>query len=110
MCLFNHCDWRPNQLAAGRYRKFVEIPAQTLAEGPTTILVQLIFYDPDVRSVIFPEALIFDAVDSDDPIAVRGPYKGAWPGVVRLRLQWSDAIPVPGDSALAAVTASRRKL
>lgn len=94
VCLFAHCDWRPNQLPKGGYLKRVEIPARILAEGPTNILVQLIFYDPDVPSVVLPDALSFDAVDSDDERAIRGHYKGTWPGMVRLALDWSDAVPV----------------
>lgn len=91
VCLFANCDWRPNHLEAGHYRKWVQIPRQTLAEGTGTILVQLVFWDPDVKSVVLPEALTFEAMDSDDPHSVRGAYKGKWPGVVRLALNWSDA-------------------
>jgi lipopolysaccharide transport system ATP-binding protein len=98
LCLFNCCDWRPNRLPRGRYAKRMEIPAHTLAEGRFRALVQLVFYDPDVQSVVLPDALVFDAVDSDHPQAVRGHYKGDWPGVMRLGLPWSEAEPVVPQS------------
>jgi lipopolysaccharide transport system ATP-binding protein len=98
LCLFNCCDWRPNRLPRGRYAKRMEIPAHTLAEGRFRALVQLVFYDPDVQSVVLPDALVFDAVDSDHPRAVRGHYKGDWPGVMRLGLPWSEAEPVVPQS------------
>ncbi|HMD83441.1 MAG TPA: ABC transporter ATP-binding protein [Terriglobia bacterium] len=91
VCLFGSCDWRPNHLSPGRYSKSVQLPAHLLAEGPTSVLVQLVFYDPDVRSVVLPDTLAFDAVESNHPGAVRGDYKGAWPGLVRIALPWSDA-------------------
>jgi lipopolysaccharide transport system ATP-binding protein len=94
LCLFNSCDWRPNRLPRGRYTKRIELPAQLLAEGRFRVLIQLVFYDPDVQSVIVPDALTFDAVDSEDPRAVRGHYKGDWPGVMRIGLPWSEAEPV----------------
>jgi lipopolysaccharide transport system ATP-binding protein len=90
-CLFTHCDWRDNFLVPGRYAKNVTIPAQTLAEGDHSILLQLVYYDPQVNSVVLPEALKFRGVDSSHADAVRGKYKGGWPGVVRLKLDWSDA-------------------
>ncbi|MGE3271791.1 MAG: ABC transporter ATP-binding protein [Chloroflexota bacterium] len=91
LCLFNCCDWRPNQLPRGRYTKRMEIPAHTLADGRFRVLVQLVFYDPDIPSVVMPDALTVDAVDSEHPGAVRGHYKGDWPGVMRLGLPWSEA-------------------
>ena len=99
-CLFNCCDWRPNRLAPGRYLKSVDVPAQTLAEGSIDVLVQLVFFDPTKLSVVERNVLAFDAIESDHPDAVRGHYKGQWPGVVRLALPWSEARPyaqVPGD-------------
>ena len=101
ICLFDSCDWRPNQFIPARYRKHVEIPAQVLAEGTISVLVQLVFYDPDIQSVVLRDVLQVDTVDSDHPRAVRGQYKGAWPGVVRIGLSWSEAKPIsnrqPGD-------------
>jgi lipopolysaccharide transport system ATP-binding protein len=91
VCLFDSCDWRPNQFSPARYLKHVEIPAQTLPEGTINVLVQLVFYDPDIKSVVLPDVLQFDAIDSDHPLAVRGLFKGDWPGIVRLRLPWSEA-------------------
>jgi lipopolysaccharide transport system ATP-binding protein len=98
LCLFASADWRPNALAPGRFSKYVEIPAHVLAEGATSVLVQLIFYEPDIKSVVLPDTLSFDAVDSDHPMAVRGAYKGSWPGVVRVALPWNDAVRVSDSS------------
>lgn len=90
-CLFASCDWRPTRLPPSRYLKHVEIPARFLAEGRVNILVQLVFYDPDIRSVVEPDVMAFDAADSDHPLAVRGHYKGTWPGLVRPGLPWGEA-------------------
>jgi lipopolysaccharide transport system ATP-binding protein len=101
VCLFANCDWRSNELGANRYRKRVEIPAQLLAEGAIRVLVQLVFYDPDIPSVILPDALQFDAADSDHPLTVRGHWKGDWPGVLRVGLHWSDAEAVVDSGEFA---------
>ncbi|MFM8458215.1 MAG: ABC transporter ATP-binding protein, partial [Chthoniobacterales bacterium] len=90
-CLFAHCDWRPNRLDKGHYRKVLMLPAQTLAEGPISVLCQIVFYDPNTTPVIVPDVVSFDAMELDAPQAVRGPYKGPWPGLVRLGLRWSEA-------------------
>ncbi len=90
VCLFAHCDWRPNILKSGRYIKKLKIPSQTFAEGSISILCQIVFYDPSSTPVIIPEASRFDAVELHSPLAVRGPYKGPWPGLVRLGLIWED--------------------
>jgi len=97
LCLFSNCDWRPNTLQPGRYRKSVELPAQLLAEGRFSILVQLIFYDPHIKSVVLPSTLNIEAVDSDHPMAVRGHFKGEWPGAVRIGLPWGQAVRVGSD-------------
>jgi hypothetical protein len=95
VCLFNSCDWRPNDLAPGRYRKRLQVPAQVFAEDRVSVLLQLVFFEPDVASVVQPDVLHFEAIDSDVEMPVRGHYKGAWPGVLRLGLPWTDASPVP---------------
>jgi lipopolysaccharide transport system ATP-binding protein len=95
LCLFANCDWRSNHLARGCYRKSVLLPAQLFAEGRVSVLVQMVFYDPTVRSVVLPDALSFDAVDSDSPDSVRGLYTGgSWPGAVRVKLDWDRAEPL----------------
>jgi lipopolysaccharide transport system ATP-binding protein len=90
-CVFCNADWRPNQLTQGRYLKQVRIPAPLLPDGRFSLLVQLVFFDPDIPSVVCRDAILFDAIDSDHPSCVRGSYKGPWPGITRLRLDWSDA-------------------
>jgi hypothetical protein len=91
-CLFASCDWRPNQLAPGRYRKHVELRGQLLAEGRIEITLHLAFYDPDSTSVLLRHVLTVDAIDTAHPLSVRGLYKGGpWPGMVRIRLPWSTA-------------------
>ena len=89
LCLFASCDWQPNSLRPNRYRTTVAIPPYLLAEGQISVLVQLVFYEPDIQSVVVPSAIAFDAVDSDDPLAVRGAYQGSWPGALRPRLTWT---------------------
>jgi len=94
--LFRSRDWRPNRLAPGRYRQRVDLPAQLLAETRLVIDVGLSFFDPAVSSVALADALVVDTVDSAHPLAVRGPYKGAWPGVVRVALPWTGPMPLDG--------------
>lgn len=91
-CLFASSDWRPNELGAAEYVTRVLLPPQLLAEGLTRVLVQLVFYDPACESVVLPDLLAFEAVDSRHPDSVRGHYKGAWPGVVRVRLDWQREV------------------
>ncbi len=93
-CLFAHCDWRPNDLGTGIFRKSVDVPACTFAEGQVNILIQMLYYDPFRRSVWQPDVLGFDAIDTDAERSVRGPVKGGWPGAVRLSLPWGDAAPI----------------
>ena len=90
--LFRSRDWRPNRLGPGRYRQQVELPAQLLAETRLIVDIGLSFYDPAVSSVKVDDALVVDTIDSVHPLAVRGPYKGPWPGVVRVGLPWSDPV------------------
>lgn len=91
--LFASCDWKQNFLKRGRYRKSIQVPPHIFAEGQIRVLVQLVFFDPSVRSVFIPDALTFTAIDSDHPGSVRGLYKDTWPGVLRLGMQWSDFRP-----------------
>ena len=91
-CLTASCDWAPNTLSPGSYRKRVVIPQRTLAEGTVSVLVQCVFFEPDVKSVVLPDALRVQAADSADPQTVRGHYKGAWPGLLRLGLPWDPFV------------------
>lgn len=90
ICLFDRCDWEQNVLEPGVYVKELKVPAQTLPEGNFNILVHLTFYDPMIASVVEKEVLFFEAIDSDHLESVRGKYKGPWPGVLRLGLQWGE--------------------
>jgi len=91
ICLFSHADWRPNNMKPGKYIKKLKIPAQTFAEGFVKILSQIVFYDPLSTPIIIPDTVSFEAIELDSPEAVRGPYKGPWPGAVRLGLNWSES-------------------
>ena len=97
VCLFASCDWKANHLSAGHYSNTVTIPAYLLAEGRIAVLVQLAFYDPAIQSAVVPSAVVFSSVDTDNPLAVRGPYKGPWPGVLRPRLEWDAPTPIATD-------------
>lgn len=92
LCLFNNCDWRPNDLPVGTYNKSARVPAYTFAEGAIGVLVQLVFFEPDIPSVVVADCLRFEAVDSLEPGSIRGHYKGTWPGAVRLAVGWSDPV------------------
>jgi lipopolysaccharide transport system ATP-binding protein len=90
LCLFDRCDWMPNQLSRGLYKKKLIIPAHTLAEGKFSVLIHLTFFNPLIASVVEKETMFFEAIDSDHERTVRGLYKGPWPGAVRLGLPWSN--------------------
>jgi lipopolysaccharide transport system ATP-binding protein len=90
ICVFDRCDWSPNRLNMGLYKKTLKIPAQTLAEGRYSVLVHLTFFDPLIISVVEKDTMFFEAIDSDNPLAVRGLFKGPWPGIVRLGLKWGE--------------------
>ncbi len=89
-CITANADWKPNVYEPGIYKRSMLIPARILAEGDFSILVQLVFYDPSKRSVYLPDILTFHAHDSDHPDTVRGLYKEAWPGVVRIGFEWTE--------------------
>jgi lipopolysaccharide transport system ATP-binding protein len=91
LCLFNACDWRPNTLAPGTYRKSVEIPRQTMAEDRHSVLMQCVFFSPDIRSVVENDVIQFETIDGDAEDSVKGLVRGSWPGVVRLKLDWTSA-------------------
>lgn len=97
LCLFTSADWRPNSLPVGVFRQVVHIPAQTFAEGTVNFTIQQAFFDPEVRSVYLEGVLGFEAIESDDSHAIRGQYKGPWPGLVRLKLQWDTHMPLKND-------------
>ena len=99
LCLFQSTNWTPNHLRPGRYRNAVTLPAYLLAECQVSVLIQLVFFDPAIRSAHVPAALTFDAMDGDDPLAVRGPDKRSWPGVVRPRLEWGKLVPIGSDGS-----------
>jgi lipopolysaccharide transport system ATP-binding protein len=92
-CLFATADWRGDALEPGRYQQTLTIPPRTFAEGRVAVLLQFFPHPP---TVLVPDALSFTAIDSDVPDVVRGTYKGAWPGVVRLGLEWSRPAPLNG--------------
>jgi lipopolysaccharide transport system ATP-binding protein len=93
--LFTTADWQPNLLPPGRYRARVTIPAHLLAEGRFSIQAKLFIFSPMVAIAVVPDSVMFEAVDSDHPNAVRGPYKYSWPGVVRPALHWDSPTPLP---------------
>ena len=99
VCLFNSCDWRPNSLSAGIYKKSVKVPAQTLAEDRHSVLIQCVFYDPDVKSVVEKDVLRFESVDYGGKGSVKGPVHSGWPGVVRLGLEWSTPLAHVSDKS-----------
>lgn len=102
--LFRSCDWKPNRLQPGLYRFVAEVPAQTMAEGRVTVLLQNLFFDPFAMCFSESDALAFEAVDSSHPNAVRGPYLGPWPGVLRLGIAWRPPtrIAAPVEAAMEA--------
>jgi lipopolysaccharide transport system ATP-binding protein len=90
-CLFASCDWKPNALEPRVYLKKLSIPPRIFGEDRISTLAQLVFYEPDIRSVVVPDVLGFETVDSAHTESVRGYYRGPWPGVMRLAIPWSEA-------------------
>jgi lipopolysaccharide transport system ATP-binding protein len=91
ICLFDSCDWKPNHLMPGTYRKRVRFPPQLMAEGWIEVLIEIFFDNPNISCVHERGLLSFSTIDSHHPKSVRGRHRGNWPGVMRIRLDWGEA-------------------
>ena len=85
---FSDTDWFATPRVPGVVRSTVRLPPDLLAEGRVFVLAAVCTYNPNVVHGIDREAVSFQAVDRSTGRGVRGVYTGAWPGVVRPRLQW----------------------
>ena len=94
VCLFVSNDWEDrewweSQRRAGIVRATCRIPGNFLAEGRVSVLAAVSSYDPTVIHALERDAVSFQVVDRSGGDAVRGPYAGDWPGVVRPMLEWN---------------------
>ncbi len=88
---FSDPDWYRAPRTPGVVRSTVRVPPDLLAEGRVFVLAAVCTYNPNVVHGVEREAVSFQAVDRSTGRGVRGVYTGAWPGVVRPRLQWEVA-------------------
>ena len=93
-CLFASNDfvaesWTRGARPRGLMRSICRIPGNFFAEGLVTVLAA-VGSDRGTSSVhaIERDAVAFTVVDRSSGDGVRGPYAGAWPGVVRPMLEW----------------------
>jgi lipopolysaccharide transport system ATP-binding protein len=101
-CIFNVNDftspvWRAGPRPIGLVRSRCLIPGNFLAEGRITVLAAVSTYDPLVVHAEERDAVAFTVVDRSTGDGVRGPYVGAWPGVVRPMLEWRLDV-APGEA------------
>ncbi len=92
VCITANADWKSNNLSKGVYNRSMLINPQTFAEGDYTLLIQLVFFEPNIRSVYLPNILTIHCHDSDHDESIRGNYKEAWPGLMRLGFNWTQPI------------------
>jgi lipopolysaccharide transport system ATP-binding protein len=97
---FNNHQWWATPRQPGLVRCTCKVPGNLLAEGRIFVTVALCNYNPDMVHGYGQDAVSFEIVDRSDGDAVRGPYTGEWPGVLRPMLEWET--PVDHRGALAA--------
>jgi lipopolysaccharide transport system ATP-binding protein len=86
---FNNAGWWNAPRERGRVKARCTIPGNFLAEGRIFVLAALWSYSPDVAHFIERDVISFQVVDQSTGDGVRGPWHGAWPGVVRPMLEWN---------------------
>ena len=106
ICVFVTADndpaWSGQPKSAGRYVSRVRIPGNFLSEGMLVVDAAISTMDPVTVHVHEREAVAFQVIDSIDGDSARGEYGGAFPGVVRPRLDWRTA----AEEELPVVTSS----
>jgi lipopolysaccharide transport system ATP-binding protein len=86
---FNNTDWWNTPRVPGLVRATCRVPGNFLAEGRIFVLAALCSYDPSTVHVLEQDAVSFQVIDRSQGDAVRGPWGGAWPGVMRPMLEWT---------------------
>jgi lipopolysaccharide transport system ATP-binding protein len=94
ICVCHPHDWASNdqrrQRCPGRYERTSWIPGNLMAEGTFVVGMAISSYDPLIVHVHEREVVAFQVIDANDGTSARGAYGGAFPGVVRPLLQWTD--------------------
>ena len=86
---FNNTEWWKTPRMPGRVRATCRIPSNLLAEGRVFVLAAICNYDPNTVHVLEQDAVSFQVIDRSQGDAVRGPWAGAWPGVMRPMMEWT---------------------
>jgi lipopolysaccharide transport system ATP-binding protein len=84
--------WRGRSREVGRYRSFVEIPGNFLAEGTLIVSAAISTVDPSWVHLFENDAVAFEVLDTMAGDTVRGDYGGEWPGAVRPMLPWKNEV------------------
>jgi len=85
---YNDRDWYKTSRSPGLVTARCTLSGNFLAEGTFFILAAVSTYNPDTIHVIERDVVAFQITDRSTGDGVRGPYVGAWPGVVRPMLPW----------------------
>jgi lipopolysaccharide transport system ATP-binding protein len=85
---FNDRTWASTPRSAGLVTATCRIPGNFLAEGQFFVLAAVTSYNPDAIHALEHDAVAFQVVDRSQGDGVRGPFSGAWPGVLRPHLEW----------------------
>ena len=75
--------------SVGRYMATVRIPGNFLSNGFHSVSVAIMSYDPYIVHFHQFDSVAFEVVEVFDLNSSRGRYGGAFPGVVRPKLNWS---------------------
>ncbi len=91
VCVFIVNDWSNCEcrIKPGRYKSTMWIPGNFLSEGTLIVGVAMSTLDPVIIHFHEIDVISFEVADSLDGNSARGPYVGAFPGVVRPMLEWT---------------------
>lgn len=96
---FHNPHWRRGDVPRGLVRSVCRIPGNFFAEGRVIVhCAAVTSYNPTTLHALERDAVSFHVVDKSEGDAVRGPYGGEWPGVLRPMLEW-DVTPVERSGA-----------
>ena len=91
-------EWRHRPRPAGRYTSTAWIPGNFLAAGILSVDVGVSTHVPLVMVHAMADgAVAFDVVDHFGGDAVRGDYRGEYPGVVRPMVDWTTSFHPLGE-------------
>jgi lipopolysaccharide transport system ATP-binding protein len=94
---YNNRQWYSSPRPRGLVRAICWVPGNFLAEGRFFITMTISSFSPTLlHHVVEYEVVSFEVIDNSDGDGVRGPARGAWPGVIRPMLEWNVEVEPEG--------------